>query len=71
MKRGLIFICAVMVLLALAIPAFAGETVTLDSKIEIELNAGEGKVSVTSWPWLPLLQFERYRSLFSMNGGEN
>ncbi len=71
MKRILVFICAVLVLLALAIPAFADETVTLDSKVEIGLRVGEGKVSVTSWPWLPLLQFERYRSLFSMNGGEN
>lgn len=67
MKRVVIFICIILVLITLVIPAFADESTALETKIDIEvnkINTSDGKVIVTSWPWLPLLQFERYRDLF-------
>ncbi|KNY29814.1 hypothetical protein [Pseudobacteroides cellulosolvens] len=26
------------------------------------------KVVTSTWPWLPMMQFDKYRSLFDMNG---
>ena len=69
MKKVIVSVCVILILLVLTISIFAEVDVVSDGMAETEkFDAGQmdgdDKVRYSSLPWIPLIQFDRYRSLF-------